>query len=134
VLRRVSIVTRVLLDQIIETDYGQFTLMWGEDYWDGDFNRFFAGQRNGWVAAAVPSVLHLVMGRPWGGSSVRVESSDDEPMVDLSWEDCVEVSFDIPDGATVRWETWGESHKGTLDIHPGSESAAYWNSEWGDRR
>jgi len=38
-------VERVLLDQIIETDYGQFDLVWSQSGgFDGNFDRFFAGQ------------------------------------------------------------------------------------------
>lgn len=49
-LRRVLI----LLDKVVRTDYGQFTILQGADGFDGDANRFFADQANGWVGAAVP--------------------------------------------------------------------------------
>lgn len=111
--------TRILFDQTVDTDYGQFSLEWGDDMWDGDADRFFAGQSNGWVAAAVPDVLHLVMGKRFGGSSVRIEMHDQEPPADLRWEDCVEVSITIPQGATARWLTWGGESGGALDISPG---------------
>lgn len=49
----VSFVIRVLLDEVIETDYGQFDVVWSEGLgFDGDFDRFFAGQVNGLVGAA----------------------------------------------------------------------------------
>ncbi|MFK4805374.1 hypothetical protein ACI3KX_05880 [Microbacterium sp. ZW CA_36] len=44
----------ILLDKVVRTDYGQFTILQGADGFDGDANRFFADQANGWVGAAVP--------------------------------------------------------------------------------
>lgn len=108
--------TRVLLDQTIYTDYGQFSLEWGDESWDGDADRFFADQDNGWVGAAVPGVVHLVMARRSGGSSVRVEMLNEEPPIDDSWEDCVEVSLEVPVGASVRWSTWAGENSSVLDI------------------
>ncbi|MBB5788041.1 hypothetical protein [Jiangella mangrovi] len=43
---------RVLFDGIVRTDYGQFDLTWSDDLgFDGDFDRFFAGQVNGLAGA-----------------------------------------------------------------------------------
>jgi hypothetical protein len=109
----------VLLDQTIQTDYGQFTLEWGDDCWDGDADRFFMGQENGWVAAAIPDVVHVVMARRSGGSSVRIESFNEEPPLDPSWEDCVEVSFTVPEGVAVRWVTFAGEDGGKLHIAAG---------------
>lgn len=110
----------VLLDRTVITDYGQFSLEWGENMWDGDVERFFAGQQNGWVAAAVPDVAHVVLARRSGGSSVRIELSTDEPPLDDSWEDIVEVSIVIPEGAGVRWTTWGGMDGASIEIPGGS--------------
>ena len=111
---------KVLLDQTIGTDYGHFSLEWGENFWDGDADRAFAGQLNGWVAAAIPGLIHVVLARRSGGSSVRIESFEDEPAADTSWEDCVEVSLEVPSGATVGWSTWAGEDDGALDISSGS--------------
>lgn len=110
----------VLLHQTIHTDYGHFSLEWGDDVWDGDADRFFGNQQNGWVGAAVFDVVHIVLARRSGGSSVRIELSDEEPPLEESWEDCVEVSLQIPDGPTVRWSTWAGEESSSLDISPGS--------------
>jgi hypothetical protein len=46
-------VKQILIDQVIDTDYGQLDLVWTEDGgFDGDFDRFFAGQVNGLVGAS----------------------------------------------------------------------------------
>ena len=110
----------VILDQTINTDYGQFSLEWGENLWDGDVDRFFAGQQNGWVAAAVPDVAHVVLARRSGGSSVRVELGTDEPVLESSWEDVVEVTIVIADGASVRWAAWGGMDGAPLAIPGGT--------------
>jgi hypothetical protein len=44
---------RVLLDEVIHTDYGQFDIVWSHQAgFDGNWNRFFKGQVNGLVGAA----------------------------------------------------------------------------------
>ena len=48
---------RVLLDEVISTDYGQFDLIWADD-------RFFRGQDNGLVGAADPGGMYLNLARP----------------------------------------------------------------------
>jgi hypothetical protein len=97
----------VLLDRLIETDYGQFDLLWGDDYgFDGDFERFFAGQSNGLVGAASGQGLYLNLARRSGGSPVRIVLLDDAPLVDSDqWEDIVEVSITVPVGTKPRWST-----------------------------
>jgi hypothetical protein len=108
-------VTTVLLDEIIHTQYGWFSLEWGDEGFDGD-DIFFAGQENGWVAAAVPEVLQVVLARSFGGSSVRIELGDEKPAPDLTWEDCVEVSITIPEDAEVTWLTFAGETGGSLEI------------------
>jgi len=111
---------KTLLDQTIDTDYGQFSLEWGNETWDGDSERVFADQQNGWVGAAVPGLVHIVLARRSGGSSVRIEALEEEPPHDSSWEDCVEVSMEVQIGAVVRWVTWAGQESGELDIFDGS--------------
>lgn len=66
-------VERVLLDQVIQTDYGQYDLVWGEDgFFDGDFDRSYQGQINGLVGAANPQGVHVNLARRSGGSPVRI--------------------------------------------------------------
>jgi len=112
----------VLLDQVVHTNYGQFTLEWGTSgaAWDGDADRFFAGQLNGWIGAAVDGVLVVMLARYGGGSSMRAELCAQEPPMDAEWEDCVEVSLAIASGDAVGWGTWTWSESGTLDLPAGS--------------
>ena len=54
--RQTCCVERLLLDEVFETDYGQFDLLWGADFgFDRDFARAFKGQVNGLVGWPAPS-------------------------------------------------------------------------------
>ena len=56
----------------IET-YGQLDLMWGEDgCFDGDYDRSYHGQINGWVGAANLNGVHVNLARRSGGSPGRI--------------------------------------------------------------
>jgi hypothetical protein len=107
----------VLLDEVVHTDYGQLTLLQGDEGFDGDADRFFAGQNNGWVGAAVDGVVHVVLGRRSGGSAVRIERHEVAPPLG-DWEDVVEVSFSVADGP-VGWEGWAGEPNGVLDVPAG---------------
>ncbi len=113
---------RLLLDQVIETDYGQLDLVWDEEAgFDGDWDRFFAGQVNGLAGAADPDGLYVSLARRSGGSQVRVELHDGEPADTGESEDVVEVSVVVPSSADhVGWMTWAGEDGGTLDLPPGS--------------
>jgi|SRR6478609_9571958 len=113
---------RLLLDQVISTDFGQLDLGWAENFgFDGDFDRFYAGQANGLVGAADTSGVHLSLARRSGGSQVQIELCDHEPELPAApWEDIVEVSVSIPDGARPRWSTWAGAEGGPLNIPAGS--------------
>lgn len=111
---------RVLMDQVVETDYGQFDLVWADDYgFDGDFDRFFAGQLNGLVGASSGEGLYMNLARRSGGSPVRIVLLDDSPALDESWEDVVEVSVSVPAGSDPSWTAWAEMQGGPLDLPPG---------------
>lgn len=111
----------VLLDRLIETDYGQFDLVWGDDYgFDGDFERFFAGQSNGLVGAASGEGLYLNLARRSGGSPVRVVLHEEAPILDSDQEDIVEVSISVPVGTQPRWSTWAGEESGPIDLPPGT--------------
>jgi hypothetical protein len=58
-----------------------------------DLFAFFSGQQNGLLGAAQHGVLCLINGRADGDISITVEVGDQEPLLDDSWEDCVEASF-----------------------------------------
>lgn len=112
--------TRVLLDEIIHTAYGQFEIIWDESTWDGDPDVAFAGQSNGLVGAASGGNVFLTLGRYGGGFLVRIERSATVPPVDESWEDCVEVSITVPAGRDVQWASWAGESYGKLDLPPDS--------------
>lgn len=113
---------RVLLDGLIETDYGQLDLLWGEGYgFDGDHDRSFGGQRNGLVGAASGEGLYVNLARRSGGSPVRIVLLDEAPADDGDeWEDVVEVSVSVPPSAEPRWCTWAGENSGPLDLPPGT--------------
>jgi hypothetical protein len=113
----------VLMDEIVETDYGQFDLVWTEDGgFDGDQDRFFAGQVNGLVGAGDPSGVYVNLGRRSGGSQVRVVLHDVEPhLPGPEYDDIVEVSTTVPDDAEPGWQSWaGESGGDLTGLGPGT--------------
>jgi hypothetical protein len=103
---------RLLLDEVIYTDYRQFDLIWAYDAaFDGDFDRFFRGQDNGLVGAADPDGVYLILGRRSGGSRVRIVLVDAAPReTDPSWEDVVEVSITVPDASEFQNTNWYNSN------------------------
>jgi hypothetical protein len=112
---------RVLLDEMIETDYGLFELCWGDYGFDGDFERNFAGQANGLVGAASGLGLYVNLARRSGGSPVRIVLEPEPAPADAgSWEDIVEVSIAIPPGAEVVWRAWEGGDGGGLDLPSGT--------------
>ena len=112
--------SQLLMDQVVMTDYGQFDLTWGGDGFDGDWDKFFAGQANGLVGAAEGGGLYVNLGRRSGGSRVRVVvlgAAPAEP--DEDWEDVVEVSVYVPADVPAGWCSWAGETRGTLDLPPG---------------
>jgi hypothetical protein len=115
-----------LFDRVVQTDYGQFDLGWAssedDDYvgYDGSDDRVFAHQVNGLVGAGDPRGVYLTLARRSGGSSVRIVLHDSEPDLDDEWEDIVEVSAHLPDGAAPWWSTWAGEDGGALGIPPGT--------------
>ncbi|WP_238005274.1 hypothetical protein KZZ52_17190 [Dactylosporangium sp. AC04546] len=111
---------RVLFDQVVHTDYGQFDLVWtGNGGFDGDFDRFFAGQVNGLVGASDSDGVYFNLARRSGGSPVRIVLMDAPPRGDgAPWEDVVEVSFTLPEGHEMRWCTWAGETGGALSGIP----------------
>lgn len=112
----------VLLHRVLHTDYGQFDLGWSVPFgFDGDVDRFFEGQDNGLVGAADANGVYLNLARRSGGSEVRIELVGQAPDPHLeTWEDVVEVSVTIPDGADPRWSSWAGEDWGTLLIPAGT--------------
>jgi hypothetical protein len=111
------------MDQVVETDYGQFDLVWGMGGgFDGEVDRFFAGQVNGLVGASDAGGVYLHFARRSGGSPVRIVLSDTAPgEPDASWEDVVEVSTVVRPGAEAGWSSWaGEGGGELVGLLPGT--------------
>jgi hypothetical protein len=106
----------VLLDSMITTDYGQFEIVWSDEFFEGDFDRCFDGQVNGIVGAARPSLIYFNLARHGDGTSpVRIVLLDAEPPEpEPQWEDVVEVSTTLPPEGEVRWLSWGAESSGVL--------------------
>jgi hypothetical protein len=122
VVSTLRLVRTLLFDDVIQTDYGQLDLIWSEEGgFDGDWDRFFSGQTNGLVGAADPDGIYLNLARRSGGSPVQIVLHDAAPGdPGAGWEDVVEVSTVVPDGARVRWSTWGGEDTGDLtSVTPG---------------
>ena len=111
---------RVLMDEVVKTDYGQLDLWFSDDVDDdGDLDATFAGQVNGVAGAAVPGRLYLCLGRRSGGSPVRIEAHDLDPAYDEQWEDVVEVSTVVGEEGTCGWTSWAGEDGGQFDLPPG---------------
>ena len=112
---------QVLFNGIVHTEYGQFDLTWGADDvgFDGDVDRFFAGQVNGVAGAAVGDGLYINLARRSGGSQVTISLCSGEPTLNGDWEDIVEVTVTVPSGAQPRWPTWAAEETGALALPPG---------------
>lgn len=114
----------MLLDQVIRTAYGQFDIVWAPEGdvagFDGDAGKVFAGQVNGWVGAANPCGVYVILARYGGGSPMRIELHDAPPPTEERWEDVVEVSVEIPPGRRPLWGAWAFQSYGDLALPAGS--------------
>lgn len=113
-----SAMPRLLMDEIVETDYGQLDLVWHEDGgFDGDAERYFKGQVNGLVGGGDAKGVYLHLGRRSGGSQVQVvllSSPPGEP--EQSWEDVVEVPLTIPPQSHVQVLSWAAESAWDLEV------------------
>lgn len=74
-----------------EISYGQFYLM-GEDS-EYDLDAGFKGQTNGLCGAADAPSLYFVTGLHTGHVQLALHLHENEPTLDESWEDIVEVPY-----------------------------------------
>jgi hypothetical protein len=111
---------RILVDEVVETDYGQLDLCFSDDVEDdGDIGSTFAGQTNGVAGAAVPGRIYLNLGRRSGGSPVRIELHDGVVPSDAQWEDVVEVSTVVDEPGNCGWTSWAGESGGQFVLPPG---------------
>jgi hypothetical protein len=83
-----------LLDGPIDVHYGFLFLAHPDVIAGEEFGR--EGQANGLCGAAVPGLLSMTTGLHTGEVPVRIEWHADEPPLDDSWEETVEVPYDAP--------------------------------------
>ncbi|MFL6030038.1 MAG: hypothetical protein ACJ74D_08425 [Gaiellaceae bacterium] len=95
-----------LLDGKLHVHYGQAYVFSGDTYEMGDMHVCFRGQTNGLLGAAHPGMLLLITGLHTGQVRFKLDVLDEEPALDASWEECVEVTFTpAADGAQlVDWD------------------------------
>lgn len=111
---------RVLVDEVVKTDYGQLDLWFSDDAEDdGDIQSTFAGQDNGIAGAAVHGRIYLILGRRSGGSPVRIEAHDGVVPCDAEWEDVVEVSTVVDEPGNCGWTSWASESGGHFVLPPG---------------
>jgi hypothetical protein len=115
---------RVLLDQVIDTDYGQLDLVWDEEAgFDGDWDRSFAAQVNGLAGAGEDGgALDL----PPGAYRVRVGARGR----DAGAED--ELADDVVDFYVIQ--LWPSPRRPDEILRTTSANAAYWHGDVGSRR
>lgn len=98
---------QVLFDGPVALEYGQMYVMseraMPEDPFSGT-----EGQRNGLCGSRLPGFLFLTTATHSGTVPVRVELWDEEPPLDASWPDVVEVSFE-PLTDNVGLVPWGDA-------------------------
>lgn len=83
-----------VFDDTIDVHYGFVFLADAEADTEEGFGR--EGQVNGLCGAAVPGQISMTTGLHTGEIPLRIEWYADEPPLDDSWEESVEVSFDVP--------------------------------------
>ena len=110
---------RLLMDEVVETDYGQLDIWFSDDVEDdGDVQSTFSGQVNGVAGAATPGRIYLNLGRRSGGSPVRIEAHDGVVPCDAEWEDVVEVSTVVGSRA-MRVDQLGWRERWPVVLPPG---------------
>ena len=104
----------VLMDELVQTDYGQFDLVWTKaGGFDGDPDRFFDGQSNGLISAADPNGVYVVLSRRSGRSprprrAPRRRARPPGP----DYDDIVEVSTTVPEDGEPQWSSSGRRDRG----------------------
>lgn len=88
----------------VEVQYGQAYLEL-DGAFDGAMEACFRGQSNGLCGAQAPAILFLVTGLHTGTVGLAIHLSEAAPGLDESWEEIVEVSFQVPRGSItlVEW-------------------------------
>ncbi|MEV6288801.1 hypothetical protein [Kribbella sp. NPDC051770] len=99
---------KVLYDGPVRVSYFQLYVMSGGTF-ASDPAESNHGQVNGLCGAALPGTLFLTTGLHFGHTTFTVELYDDQPPVDSSWEEVVEVSFRPVEDEVALVEWAGEA-------------------------
>jgi hypothetical protein len=93
-----------LFSQNVNVFYGQMYFEFGAAF-DGDMDNCFRGQSNGICGASSPHLLFLITGMHTGEVGLTINLFNDEPDVDASWDEIVEVSFSsvTDEGMLLEW-------------------------------
>jgi hypothetical protein len=98
---------RTLLSGDVWVHYGQIYVQSGQadrHVPDPELREYFAGQQNGLCGGAVPGCLFLITGLHTGTVGFVVELHDQLPILDDSWEEIVEVSFQpVGEASLISW-------------------------------
>lgn len=98
---------RTLLSGDVWVHYGQIYVRSGQadrHAPDPELHEYFAGQQNGLCGGAVPGCLFLITGLHTGTVGFVVELHDQLPILDDSWEEIVEVSFQpVGEASLISW-------------------------------
>jgi hypothetical protein len=108
---------RTVLDAEVHVHYHQLYVESDVDDEVYGMQEAAGGQANGLCAAAIPGFLHLITGLHTGHVGFTVEVHDDEPPLDDTWEEIVEVSFTPATEETLLVE-WGGGDCWPLDLAP----------------
>jgi hypothetical protein len=94
-----------VFDGRLHVHYGQAYVFSGEDGDTSELDACFRGQANGLLGAGRRGMLYLLTGLHTGFVGLSVDVGESEPLLDTSWEDSVEVSFEpaAPDARLVGW-------------------------------
>jgi hypothetical protein len=114
----------VLLDTPIHVHYGFLRLGNVDPEPDTDeLTDATRGQVNGLCGAVVPGVLRTHTGLHTGTVQVRIELHTDEPALDDTWQDAVEVLFSTQ--ADELALTAFDTYAGPVDLPPGTYRTRY---------
>lgn len=96
----------------VHVHYGFVSVM-PADVWDHPSLDGIRGQRNGLIGTQVRHALGMVTGLHTGPVPFTVTWHESEPAVDATWEEVVEVSWEVP-AVPMRVSTFDESQDVSL--------------------
>lgn len=121
--------TKLLYSGNLGIDYGQFYIdIAGDEESDDDYldpESAFKGQENGICGASQNGKVFLITGIQAGVISIAIVLHAEEPPVDESFEEIVEVSFQRG-SASVSLCEWGHEKTHGLDLPPGNYRIRYY--------